>query len=63
MNLNLRNNSLKEESCCFQSTKKGWKNNLTTLALFLAILFTNAIYAATPTVSSFFPASGAQGQV
>ncbi|WP_412476539.1 T9SS type A sorting domain-containing protein [Flavobacterium sp. TBRC 19031] len=63
MNLNLRNNSLKEDGCCFQSRNKGWKSNLTTFVLFMAILFTNAIYAATPTVSSFFPASGAQGQV
>ena len=63
MNLNLRNKSLKEDGCCFQSKNKGWKSNLTTFVLFVAILFTNAIYAATPTVSSFFPASGAQGQV
>ncbi|WP_324691849.1 IPT/TIG domain-containing protein, partial [Flavobacterium cheonhonense] len=63
MNLNLHNNNLKEDGCCFQSKNKGWKSNLTTFVLFVAILFTNAIYAATPTVSSFFPASGAQGQV
>ncbi|MEO0045248.1 MAG: hypothetical protein RL705_439, partial [Bacteroidota bacterium] len=63
MNLNLLNNSSKEEYCCCQSAKKGWKNGMTTVMLFFALVFSHVIYAATPTVSTFFPAAGAQGQV
>uniref|UniRef100_UPI0025C4655E IPT/TIG domain-containing protein n=1 Tax=Flavobacterium sp. UBA7682 TaxID=1946560 RepID=UPI0025C4655E len=64
MNLNLLNKTSEGEPyCCQKGITNGWQNNIKALMLFFAMVLGHAVYAVAPTVTTFIPSSGAQGQV